>query len=122
MSPLALFVVGSVAVYSIGRFIVLDELFAPVRKPLLTWTGEHGAVGRFVGKLLRCPFCVTFWVAAAITIGADLATSVPLPWLWPWALRGGAVIVWAYVDNDGLEVILKRPRERLPDVIEEPIV
>jgi hypothetical protein len=40
-----------------------------------------GSVGRALAYLLECPWCMSAWVGGAVVLGADLCTSVPVPFL-----------------------------------------
>lgn len=52
-------------VWRVTRLVTRDTVFDPVRG----WLFEHGGV---VGELVGCPWCVSFWIAAATVLAVNL--------------------------------------------------
>ena len=123
MSEFFLLLLAAAATYSIGRVIVLDDIFAEIRDGIidrLTMAefpdGERRPIVRSVdgetmwrtlplwrqklATLLTCPHCVTAWVGAASVAVLDVFESVPVPvyfWLATWSI---ALVLWAVVDSE----------------------
>lgn len=59
-------IVTGFATYRIARLVVDDEIFDILRARFQTWL-----LGRndFVLKLVSCGYCVSVWIAAALTFG-----------------------------------------------------
>jgi hypothetical protein len=83
---LLLAVVLALTVYRLTRLVVRDE-FPPVARPR-EWVIRRLGADHPVAYLVECPWCMSFWVAAAVVVVVDCATStsVPLPALWVPAL------------------------------------
>lgn len=83
----AAFVIGSLAVARVTRLIVDDD-FPPtmwLRRTYVSHTSEAW------GKLVECPFCFSFWLAAADT---GWAFGTKLHWTW-WLVN--LIFAGAYV-------------------------
>jgi hypothetical protein len=74
----------SVATFRLSRLVTKDSVTAVVRAPFARYeepagegevneTVEAHGVGHAVGELLTCPFCVSVWVATAMTFGLVVA-------------------------------------------------
>ena len=111
MGPLALLLVLSAAAYRITRLVVSDS-FPPVQRlrDRLVGADEKRLVGtrlEWLGELVTCYWCASFWVSGAVVGVAEVATSVPLPFLLWWAVAGIAAFAsfvedtlygWAHVN------------------------
>ncbi len=77
MTPALLVVCAGLSTWRLARLLTIEDF------PLILWVREriqkHGP--RWLGELVSCPFCAAGWLALGIVGLADLATSVPLPWL-----------------------------------------
>jgi hypothetical protein len=77
--PLQMTLAG-LAVYRMTRLIVEDEATRPARERVTSWaagTAErraHPSVGYFV----TCPWCVSFWLAAAWVVFLVLVPNIAL--------------------------------------------
>jgi Protein of unknown function (DUF1360) len=82
--------IAGLAVYRITRLITEDSITDSLRDAVAEkWPGE------WADTLINCPFCTSFWAAAAVTILLLPALSLPfVVWLLlPWALSGFASIL-----------------------------
>lgn len=125
MGPLALFLVLSVAAYRITRLVVADD-FPPVRRlrDRLVGPDERKLVGtrlEWLGELITCYWCASFWVSGAVVGLAEVAADVPLPLLFWWAVAGGAAFVsfledtlygWAHVNMRRAQELERAERVR----------
>ena len=85
--PVWVWLTYALAVARLTGLTVADDITAPARD----WAIDHLPLSRFgaaVEELLRCPWCVSMWVAAAV---------VPAAWNWGtrWWLLGPALILAA---------------------------
>jgi hypothetical protein len=62
---------GLAAAVAIGVFIVAAFLGVVA----------SGNSGKAIAYLLECPWCMSAWVGGGVVLGADLCTSVPMPFL-----------------------------------------
>ncbi len=85
------------AAYRVGRLLALDGITEPLRDRL-------NPVGRedpgFFGKLVVCPFCVSWWAAVAAVAVWAFATGLWQAGIWEvlvtaWAAAGLASILVA---------------------------
>lgn len=90
----------SFATYRVTRFLIADTL---IDRPRLwfhqTITQRGGGFGRWLFKLVTCVYCLSIWVAAAVTALVDLWGSVPQPVLVWLAVAAGALAVWKYIED-----------------------
>ncbi len=124
MSELMLFLILSLSVARITRFIVSDDLIADPRQKFVTWLQNSGRPDdvhssswnpplwkRKITELVTCPWCVSPWLSG-FTILLVLWTtdySLPLPLFWIPALSMAAVVVIDVVDGvKNVEVKLKQ--------------
>jgi hypothetical protein len=97
MGPLALLVFMSLAAYRVTRLVVNDS-FPPVQR-LRDWAlgaDERRFVGtrlEWVGELLTCNWCASFWVSGLVVGATEVVVSVPLPFLAWWAVAGATAFV-----------------------------
>lgn len=91
-------IVLAFATYRITRLIIADKITEPLRLKMLNWMFGRGWT--FLPNLLMCSFCVSVWVAAAVTWAADIYHSVPMPFLTGAAIAGGSSVVWSIVEDD----------------------
>jgi hypothetical protein len=115
MSWLA-FVILTLAVWRITRFIVLDDLIGGTRKKVLDRLEARPAPGQ-VGydddkrpnllafkawTLLTCPWCVGIYVSAGVLLAARIfcLDSIPMP-IFTWlAIAAAQLIPYNYLDGD----------------------
>lgn len=92
----------SLSTYRLTKLVTLDEIARPLRERIwnrwppdaeragLRWTGQHHVIRAadakkpavsLLGRLVRCPNCVSVWAAAFVTGLTVLYVSVPLPML-----------------------------------------
>lgn len=87
------YVIAVLAVYRAARMLSLEDgpfdLFVGVR--------ERISQKNWVGRGVRCPLCVGFWVS--ILPAAYLASSVGWFFLLWFGISGGAVAVHKYLDG-----------------------
>lgn len=81
-----LYVLTVLACWRATRLVTIDEW------PPAAWLREKVG-GRkpdgWADYLIHCPYCVSVWMAAGITLTLDLITGIPAPVLW-WAATAGA--------------------------------
>lgn len=77
------FVVVCLAAFRITRFVTTDD-WPPIQRLrnrlLERWSGTGWDVG------LECPWCIGFWVSAALTFALAQLLSIPLPALYALAV------------------------------------
>lgn len=111
-----LFLIGSCVTYRVSRFIKDDTLIAGVRDRFMRWLMPPqdwfgpGGVPQFpkqpalwrrkLHELLTCPYCLSIWVAAGVTVGTDLFYDLPLPLFWWLALSGQSLVFWRYIEDN----------------------
>jgi hypothetical protein len=99
VSTWLLYLVISLVTFRVTRLVVKDT-FPPIAVPRMwiinwwdpdeVWIIEHpkahgltvphwGALGRSLRYLLTCPWCMSFWLGAAVVYVFTLYVSVPLP-------------------------------------------
>jgi hypothetical protein len=100
------FVILAFATYRIARFLVLDTLIDGPRDKFHDWLTkpESLSVWRLkLAELLTCPYCITVWVAAGVTVFWSLVVDEWLGWafllVWP-AVAGASLVPWAYIDDE----------------------
>lgn len=71
-------VVSILAGYRMIRLIQIDSITEPMRAAVWGWLARHRRF-KSLRKLLNCPFCLSFWIAALIIAGN--AWFGPLWWL-----------------------------------------
>jgi len=91
-----LLVVLALATYRVTRFLILDDL---IERPRI-WVYMRLSRWPKVLELAGCPWCLSVWIAGALTAVAAVASSVPLPVLSWLAVAGGAMIPWRYMEFD----------------------
>lgn len=69
------FIILSLAAYRLTHLVVFDQIFTPIRdlfvtrdSPNKTFTLQGGRLRRFIGNILKCPWCAGLWVSALIII------------------------------------------------------
>jgi Protein of unknown function (DUF1360) len=57
--------------------LIVEDDFPPIR-----WVRRRLVAGgpEWLGDLVSCTWCTSVWVAAAVTVAADLYGSLPRPW------------------------------------------
>jgi hypothetical protein len=121
LNDFLLLILCSAAVYRISRFVVLDTMIEGTRDKittrLATATDSQGR-RRVINKgeaafeliplwrrklleLIGCPWCVTVWVAGAVTLLTHfIVEPVPAPvWFWL-AIASLALVLWAIIDSE----------------------
>jgi uncharacterized protein DUF1360 len=97
------------ATFKLSRLVTKDKVLQPVRRPFVARTepGEGPEVNsepagtgvrRAVGELLTCPFCMSVWIAGAMTVGyalAPRATRLVAAGLTEMAIADGAQYAYA---------------------------
>ncbi len=97
---LTIIAVLSLATYRITRFAILDSLVEEPRTAVLRWlTSKPGVVRGKAHDLLTCPYCLSVWVAAALTASVASLIDTPLPLLVWLAASGGTMTVWRFVEQ-----------------------
>lgn len=107
---LALWIILSAITYRITRLLIKDVIIERQR----AWVYRKIA-GKYIYlhpdksthtlpafrekilELLQCYWCLSIWVACAVTATADGWYSVPLPFLYPLALSAGAMLMVEYI-------------------------
>lgn len=98
MSNLALLLVLALATHRVTRLLTRDQV-PVIKRPrdlVLAWidprdTEGHevgraplGGFGRSIAYLMECDWCMSVWVAGALTWATATTVGLPLPWLvWP---------------------------------------
>ena len=71
--------VGALAGAQITETVHHGSIFGPLRERAAVWASKRG-VRKFLGELVRCPFCLSHWSCATAVVwlwwGSD-------PWSWP---------------------------------------
>jgi|SRR5690349_2896771 Protein of unknown function (DUF1360) len=97
------------ATFKLSRLVTKDKVLQPVRRPFVARTepaegpevnSEPAGTGirRAVGELLTCPFCMSVWIASALTVGyvvAPRATRIVAAGLTEMAVADGAQYAYA---------------------------
>jgi hypothetical protein len=97
------------ATFKLSRLVTKDKVLQPVRRPFVARTepGEGPEVNsepagtgirRAVGELMTCPFCMSVWIASALTLGyavAPRATRLVAAGLTEMAVADGAQYAYA---------------------------
>lgn len=96
VSLIEIIIVLSLVTYRVTRFLLLDSLIEVTRDRVYTWLETHP--NRFTMKLvelIRCPYCITIWVAAGAVVATIMFTdaSVPMP-VFAWLAVAAASLVW----------------------------
>lgn len=78
-----IFLIAALAVARLTRLVRDDTIFEGPRGWVYEWLSRQDrGVRHWLYTLLRCPWCVSGWLAAGATAAADHWYSVPLPALW----------------------------------------
>lgn len=81
---LSLFLLSFLSAFFITYLITQSLLLDPIRDRLITrW---HSQDGELYVDGLTCPYCMGFWVSAALVAGLAQIRSIPLPALWSLAV------------------------------------
>lgn len=110
-----LFLIHTLVVYRVARFIAEDSLIEGWRKAILFRLNAKDASSLnprlrddprefFKGKafeLLQCPYCLTIWIGAGV-VGIHLIwlDGLPVPVWWWLALSGGALVWWSIIEDE----------------------
>lgn len=100
----------SVATHKLSRLITKDRVTSAIRAPFTEFQEDAGrgeveeratgeGLGRAIGELLVCPYCLGLWIAAALTAGLIVA---------PRATRWIAAVFTALSASDVLQIAYKR--------------
>ncbi len=86
--------VDALAVYRITRLIYQDDITGPLRERVYIKFGDES----FISELIRCPWCVSVWVAGGVAVADGV-----LPKAWekaarPLALAAAAGIIAHHVN------------------------
>jgi hypothetical protein len=121
VNPFLLLILCSAVTYRVSRFIVLDTMIEGTRDSfiakLTTWpdsTGRTRVINRDeatyeliplwrrkIVELVGCPWCVTIWVGAAVTLLTHfIVEPVPAPILWWLTISSLALVLWAIIDAE----------------------
>lgn len=104
--PLADIVLVSIATHKLSRILTKEAVTSPLRAPFTRYQGPAGsaelheevrggsATRHAVGELVSCPFCMSVWVAGALTGGLVLA---------PRATRLATTVMTAVTASDFLQ-------------------
>lgn len=82
--------IGAAVVAQCARVIVNDTILDRPRR----WWGVH--LPSWWVKLLGCPWCVTAWLSAAVTVPLAVTNHAPLPGLW-WLAQWRLAIILYWV-------------------------
>jgi Protein of unknown function (DUF1360) len=90
------FVVLCAAIARITRLVRDDTIFDGLRGRLYErLTRKDHGVGYWLFELLRCPWCISGWIAAGVVAITDAISSVPMPgFLWLAAWWGACFAYW----------------------------
>jgi len=90
------------ATYRITRFLIADSLIDGTRNRVKVWLAErsdHLAASKLF-DLIDCPYCVSVWIAGALTaINVDRIDGIRdalLVWL---GVAGATMLVWRNVES-----------------------
>jgi Protein of unknown function (DUF1360) len=99
----------SVATWRATHLVVADD-FPPVR-----WVRRRLVAGapEWLGDLVTCCWCASVWIAAGLTVAADLAVGVPAPWL-VFGVAAGAAPLLEQV-SEGWDLRNQQARRDLSD-------
>lgn len=105
--PLADIVLVSIATHKLSRLLTKEAVTSPLRAPFTRYQGPAGSaelheevrgdgssIRHAVGELVSCPFCMSVWVAGALTGGLVFA---------PRATRLAATVMTAVTASDFLQ-------------------
>lgn len=70
------FALMAFAVARVTRFVTSDSIVDAPRDALLRWLARQHLDK--LAELVTCPWCIGFWIAAAVVALTDWQTSVPL--------------------------------------------
>lgn len=68
-------IILALATFRITRFVVIDELFAPVRDWI--WKAKSPS-DSYIGYFLTCPWCVSLWVSLPLVFLYALNPSLTI--------------------------------------------
>lgn len=106
MPQLLTFVILALATYRVGRLVILDEIFDVPRDRFFEWLMKPETLSTrrvWFNSLLTCPYCLTMWIAAGVTVFWSLVVHGEwLGWsfllVWP-AVAAASLVPWAYIDS-----------------------
>lgn len=102
MSELQLVVLLSLACYRVTRLVVKDTIIDGFRIWLHTAIlGRKPRLWREkLQELVSCPFCISVWIAGALTLLADhYVGSLPLPFAVWGAVAAGSLVAWRIIEE-----------------------
>jgi len=88
VTPLALWLILTLAAYRLWRLLALDSLTARPRDAILD---RDGPVWGWLADGVYCPWCLGFWCCVAV-FGGTHALATPLA-LWPLQAAGASTLV-----------------------------
>lgn len=105
-----LFVVHAFVVYRVTRFVILDDVIEELRDRVLNKLLDGLEEDqlrllplwrRKLYTLLNCPFCVSIYVAAGVTLAHRwVVEPLPVPVWWWVAIAAASLVAYAYIDSD----------------------
>lgn len=96
---LTILVLLALATYRVTRFAIHDTLIDEPRTAVLRWlASKPGIVRSKLHDLATCPYCLSVWVAGALTAATAQVATVQLPLLMWLAVAGGAMVAWRFVE------------------------
>jgi hypothetical protein len=108
---LELVVVLSLVVYRVTRFIIEDTIWERSRERMQNWLALRMTLwGDKLYELSTCPYCVSPYVAAVTVAVTAQFVNVPDPVLVWFAVLGGSMVVWRFVEHPA-ETVKVKPAE-----------
>ena len=103
MTFLILILLSAVA-FRVGYFIAVDSLIEEPRDKFALWLQKHDSIWADKAlTLMGCPFCVTIWTGAGVTLYWSLVLDSWPGWWFPiyWlAVASGALLLWTIIDSE----------------------
>ena len=82
------FILMVLAAYRLTRLATYDSI---VDRPR-SWLYAKGP--EWVGEMVGCPFCIGFWISAAVVGVTWVWYPLPVPGLWWLAVAGGSALIY----------------------------
>lgn len=93
----------SLVIYRVTRLVIVDELIAGTRiwvRNKLVASQKDRLWRRKMEYLIRCPYCVSWWITIPTVAITDQFTIIQLPWLLGGAAWALSLAWWRFIEQD----------------------